>query len=54
MNTLVIDTSFGSTVGITGHEPICEQDSRTHVEKLQHDIRKSAQRRKYNPTTSNA
>lgn len=33
MNTLVIDTSFGSTVGITGHEPICEQDSRTHVEK---------------------
>ena len=38
MNTLVIDTSFGSTVGITGHEPICEQDSRTHVEKLQHDI----------------
>lgn len=38
MNTLVIDTSFGSTVGITRHEPICEQDSRTHVEKLQHDI----------------
>ena len=38
MNTLVIDTAYGSTVGITGHEPICEQDSRTHVEKLQHDI----------------
>ena len=33
--TLVIDTSFGSTVGIVGREPIVETDSRTHVEKLQ-------------------
>lgn len=38
MRTLVIDTSYGSTVGITGHQPITEQDSRTHVEKLQNDI----------------
>ena len=26
--TLVIDTSFGSTVGIVGREPIVETDSR--------------------------
>lgn len=37
-NTLVIDTSFGSTVGVLGHEPIMETDSRTHVEKLQVNI----------------
>ena len=34
MQTLVIDTSYGSTVGVVGHEPIVETDSRTHVEKL--------------------
>lgn len=39
-NTLVIDTSFGSTVGIVGHEPIVETDSRTHVERLQVNIAK--------------
>ena len=32
---LVIDTSYGSTVGIVGHEPIVQTDSRTHVEQLQ-------------------
>ncbi|WP_170115074.1 tRNA (adenosine(37)-N6)-threonylcarbamoyltransferase complex dimerization subunit type 1 TsaB [Bifidobacterium callitrichidarum] len=37
-HTLVIDTSFGSTVGVAGHEPIVETDSRTHVEKLQGNI----------------
>lgn len=37
-NTLVIDTSFGSTVGVLGQEPIVETDSRTHVEKLQVNI----------------
>ncbi|KAB8295510.1 tRNA (adenosine(37)-N6)-threonylcarbamoyltransferase complex dimerization subunit type 1 TsaB [Bifidobacterium avesanii] len=36
--TLVIDTSYGSTVGIVGREPIVETDSRTHVEKLQVNI----------------
>ena len=35
---LVIDTSYGSTVGIVGREPIVETDSRTHVEKLQVNI----------------
>ncbi|WEV58262.1 tRNA (adenosine(37)-N6)-threonylcarbamoyltransferase complex dimerization subunit type 1 TsaB [Bifidobacterium sp. ESL0728] len=40
-NTLVIDTSFGSTVGVLGHEPIVETDSRTHVEKLQVNIGKA-------------
>lgn len=38
MHTLVIDTAYGSTVGIVGHEPIREQNSRTHVERLQVDI----------------
>ena len=38
MQTLVIDTSYGSTVGVVGHEPIVETDSRTHVEKLQVNI----------------
>lgn len=37
-NTLVIDTSYGSTVGIVGCEPIVETDSRTHVERLQANI----------------
>ena len=37
-NTLVIDTSYGSTVGIVGREPITETDSRTHVERLQANI----------------
>lgn len=39
-NMLIIDTSFGSTVGIVGHEPIVETDSRTHVERLQVNIAK--------------
>ena len=38
MQTLVIDTSYGSTVGVVGHEPIVETDSRTPVEKLQVNI----------------
>jgi tRNA threonylcarbamoyl adenosine modification protein YeaZ len=37
-NTVVIDTSYGSTVGVVGHEPVAEHDSRTHVERLQVDI----------------
>ena len=36
--TLVIDTSYGSAVGIVGHEPIIETDSRTHVERLQGNV----------------
>jgi tRNA threonylcarbamoyladenosine biosynthesis protein TsaB len=39
-NTLVVDTSFGSTVGILGHDPIVETDSQTHVERLQVNIDK--------------
>lgn len=41
MQTLVIDTSYGSTVGVVGHKPIVETDSRTHVEKLQVNIAKA-------------
>jgi tRNA threonylcarbamoyl adenosine modification protein YeaZ len=37
-NIVVIDTSYGSTVGVVGHEPVAEHDSRTHVERLQVDI----------------
>ena len=37
-NTLVIDTSFGSTVGVVGYEPVVETNSRAHVERLQVDI----------------
>ncbi|MDD6462195.1 MAG: tRNA (adenosine(37)-N6)-threonylcarbamoyltransferase complex dimerization subunit type 1 TsaB [Bifidobacteriaceae bacterium] len=33
--TLVIDTSFGATVAVVGHEPHYEPDSRSHVEKLE-------------------
>lgn len=36
--TLVIDTSFGSTVGVVGHQAIIESDSRSHVERLQPNI----------------
>ena len=36
--TLVIDTSYGSTVGVVGRQPVVETDSRTHVERLQVDI----------------
>lgn len=37
-SVLVIDTSFGSTVGILGHEPRVETDSKSHVEHLQVNI----------------
>lgn len=43
MHTLVIDTSYGSAVGIVGHEPIIETDSRTHVERLQSNIATAVQ-----------
>jgi tRNA threonylcarbamoyladenosine biosynthesis protein TsaB len=42
-NTLVVDTSFGSTVGVLGHNPIVETDSRTHVERLQVNIGKAVE-----------
>ena len=41
--TLVIDTSFGSTVGVVGHPAIIESDSRSHVEKLQPNIAKAVE-----------
>lgn len=37
---LVIDTSFGSTVGLPRREPCIETDSRSHVERLQVNIAK--------------
>ena len=36
--TLVVDTAFGSTVGVVGCEPVIERDSRGHVERLMPDI----------------
>lgn len=41
--TLVIDTSYGSTVGVAGREPIVETDSRTHVERLQVNIARAVE-----------
>lgn len=35
---LVVDSSFGSTVGIVGGDPLCEADSRMHVERLEPNI----------------
>lgn len=49
MATLIIDTSYGSTVGIVGHEPISEQDSRTHVERLQVNIARSCSQANITP-----
>ncbi|MBT1181159.1 tRNA (adenosine(37)-N6)-threonylcarbamoyltransferase complex dimerization subunit type 1 TsaB [Bifidobacterium sp. CP2] len=46
---LVIDTSYGSTVGVTGHEPIVETDSRTHVERLQVNIARAVKDAGYTP-----
>ena len=37
---LVIDTSYGSTVGLPGREPCIETDSHSHVERLQVNIAK--------------
>ncbi|MBT1165046.1 tRNA (adenosine(37)-N6)-threonylcarbamoyltransferase complex dimerization subunit type 1 TsaB [Bifidobacterium felsineum] len=48
--TLVIDTSFGSTVGVVGHKPIVETDSRTHVEKLQVNIARAVNEAGYQPS----
>ena len=50
MQTLVIDTSYGSTVGVVGHEPIVETDSRTHVEKLQVNIAHAVEQAGLRPT----
>ncbi|WP_300766804.1 tRNA (adenosine(37)-N6)-threonylcarbamoyltransferase complex dimerization subunit type 1 TsaB [uncultured Bifidobacterium sp.] len=36
--TLVVDTAFGSTVGVVGCDPVVESDSRGHVERLMPDI----------------
>ncbi|MDF7665005.1 tRNA (adenosine(37)-N6)-threonylcarbamoyltransferase complex dimerization subunit type 1 TsaB [Bifidobacterium sp. ESL0745] len=48
-NTLVIDTSFGSTVGVLGQEAIVETDSHTHVEKLQVNIARAVDAAGLNP-----
>lgn len=48
-HTLVIDTSYGSTVGLVGHEPIIETDSRTHVERLQVNISRACEQAKIQP-----
>ncbi|TCD53550.1 tRNA (adenosine(37)-N6)-threonylcarbamoyltransferase complex dimerization subunit type 1 TsaB [Alloscardovia theropitheci] len=39
--TLVIDTSYGLTVGVVGYAPLYEADSRSHVELLQPSIIKT-------------
>lgn len=37
-NTLIIDTTYGLTIGITGHEPYHNTDSRSHVENLEKTV----------------
>ena len=49
-HTLVIDTSYGSTVGLVGHRPIIETDSRTHVERLQVNIAKACEQAGIQPS----
>lgn len=34
-STLIIDTTYGMSVGVVGNEPLYEADSRSHVEKLE-------------------
>ena len=38
--TLVIDTTYGLTVGLVGQEPLHEDGSRSHVEKLERNVEK--------------
>ena len=38
--TLVIDTTYGLTVGLVGQKPLHEDDSRSHVEKLERNVEK--------------
>ena len=47
--TLVIDTSYGSTVGVVGYQPIVETDSRTHVERLQVNIARAVSEAGFTP-----
>jgi tRNA threonylcarbamoyladenosine biosynthesis protein TsaB len=49
-HTLVIDTSYGSTVGVVGHEPVYEPDSRTHVERLQLNIAQACRQAELEPS----
>lgn len=40
---LIIDTSYGLTVGIAGHEPLYDPDSRSHVEHIQPLVSRAAE-----------
>ncbi|WP_314688132.1 tRNA (adenosine(37)-N6)-threonylcarbamoyltransferase complex dimerization subunit type 1 TsaB [uncultured Bifidobacterium sp.] len=41
MSVLVVDTAFGSWVGVVGCDAVRETDSRTHVESLARDVRRA-------------
>lgn len=41
MSVLVVDTAFGSWVGVVGCDSVQETDSRTHVESLASDVRRA-------------
>ncbi|OZG55862.1 tRNA (adenosine(37)-N6)-threonylcarbamoyltransferase complex dimerization subunit type 1 TsaB [Aeriscardovia aeriphila] len=49
-NVLVIDTSYGLSVGVAGHEPLTLTDSRKHVEQIEPSIASSLQQAGLEPT----
>lgn len=49
-NVLVIDTSYGLSVGVAGHEPLTLTDSRKHVEQIEPSIANSLQQAGLEPS----
>lgn len=49
-NVLVIDTSYGLSVGVAGHEPLTLTDSRKHVEQIEPSIASSLQQAGLEPS----
>lgn len=49
-NVLVIDTSYGLSVGVAGHEPLTLTDSRKHVEQIEPSIASALQQAGLEPS----
>lgn len=52
-NVLVIDTSYGLSVGVAGHEPLTLTDSRKHVEQIEPSIARALQQAGLEPSQLN-
>ena len=52
-NVLVIDTSYGLSVGVAGHEPLTLTDSRKHVEQIEPSIARALQHAGLEPSQLN-